>query len=251
MKVFAIVNQKGGVGKSTTAHCLGAGLKRQGYEVLFIDLDAQCNLTATLGGVVRDYSALDVLAGNCKTDQAIVKTDTGDAILAAPNLTLADSVLTETGKEYRLREALEPLKEKYDYVVIDTPPALGTLTINALTAADSIVIPALADVYSFHGIFQLEQTISRVRRYCNPALSISGILLTKYSPRTIMSRDMREKMQELASGMGTKIFNTTIRESVAIREAQFVGTDIFSYDSKSNAAKDYRDFINELLEIEA
>lgn len=251
MRVFAIVNQKGGVGKSTTAHCLGAGLKRKGHKVLFIDLDAQCNLTATLGGVVRDYSALDVLAGNCRAEKAIVKTDSGDAILAAPGLTLADSILTETGKEYRLREALEPLKEKYDYVVIDTPPALSTLTINALTAADSVVIPALADVYSFHGIFQLEQTISRVRRYCNPNLTISGILLTKYSPRTIMSRDMKEKMQELASGMGTRIFKTTIRESVAIREAQFVGTDIFSYDIKSNAAKDYRDFIDELLEIES
>lgn len=248
MEVISIINQKGGVGKSTTAHSLGAGLRNKGFKVLFVDLDPQCNLTATLGGIGERFSVLDVLAGNCRIEEAISYTEQGAALLSSPALSLADSTLTEIGKEYKLKEALDKVKGKFDYVIVDTPPALSVLTINALTASNYVIIPALADVYSFHGIFQLEKTIERVKKYCNPELSIKGILLTKYSNRTVMSRDMHEKMKELACGMGTKVFNTTIRESVAIREAQYVGKDIFAYDGKSNAAKDYLSLVNEYLD---
>lgn len=248
MTVYAIINQKGGVGKSTTAAALWAGLSLKGYKTLAIDLDAQCNLSYTAGADTAHKTALSLLTGENPTEDTIQHLPTGDIIAASKSLAGADAFITDTGKEYRLRESLEPLSGLYDYVIIDTPPALGILTINALTACNSVIIPAQADIFSLQGIDQLNETIKPVKKYCNPALTIEGILLTRYNGRTALARDITECAQQLAAKLGTKVFDTTIREGIAVKEAQLNQQSIFEYAPKANVTDDYRAFIEALLE---
>lgn len=247
-EVIAIINQKGGVGKSTTANAIGAGLSLKGYKVLYIDLDAQGNLTYTLGAVTNGLTSLDLLSKTAGAAEAIQHTGQGDIIAASPALAGADTVITAVGKEYRLKEAIEPLKESYDYIIIDTPPALGILTINALTACTGAVIPAQADIYSLQGISQLHSTIQTVRQYCNPALTIKGIVLTRYSARAILSREVAEMIDETAKRLDTKLYKTTIRENIAVKESQARQQNIFTYSPKSNAAEDYKALVDEIIE---
>ena len=246
-QIIAITNQKGGVGKSTTAQAMGAGLQQEGYKVLFVDLDAQGNLSYTLGSDGGGYSILDVLRKEARADQAIQHTTGGDLIASSPSLSGADILLDQTGKEYRLKEALDLIQARYDYIILDTPPALGILTVNALTACTWAIIPAQADTYSLQGIAQLYNTIDAVRRYCNPTLIVKGILLTRHGGRTILSRDMADMIGDAAKMLGTTLFTTTIRENVAVKESQACRQDIFTYAPKSNAAQDYSALINELL----
>jgi chromosome partitioning protein len=244
--ILTIANQKGGVGKSTTAHAIGAALLHRGYSVLFVDLDAQGNLTYALGGNPGGYTSLDILTGQATAQQAIQKV-TGDLIPYSPSLSGSDMLLNKTGKEYRLQEALEPIQANYDWIVVDTPPSLGILTVNALTACKWAIIPAQADMYSLQGIGQLYSTIEAVRQYCNPDLEIRGILLTRHSNRAILSRDMATLMDDTARKLGTKLFETTIRENIAVKEAQARQQDIFTYAPKSNGSIDYAAFMDELL----
>ena len=247
MEVIAVINQKGGVGKSTTALALGAGLSLKGYKVLFIDLDAQGNLSYTLGASIKGYNAMGVLQRPETIKEEIQHTGQADIIASSTALAGADTVLTETGKEYRLKEALELIKADYDYCIIDTPPALGILTVNALTACKGAVIPAQADIYSLQGIAQLNSTIETVKKYCNSSLSIMGIVLTRYSSRAIISREVTEMIEQTAQSLNTKVFNTRIRECTALKEAQAVKENIFTYAPKSNATADYTALINEIL----
>ena len=166
-EVIAVINQKGGVGKSTTAQAIGQGLTLKGYKVLFVDLDAQGNLTYSLNASQSNKTVLEVLTKQVDAKDTIQKTATGDIMPSSLQLSGADLMLTEMGKEYRLKEALEPIKSKYDYIIIDTPPALGILTVNALTACTGVIIPAQADIYSLQGIGQLNSTIEAVKKYCN------------------------------------------------------------------------------------
>jgi len=248
--ILAIINQKGGVGKSTTAEALLYGLSLKGFSCLAIDLDAQGNLTYTTGARTDGATALGVLAGEVKAKDAIQQTISGDIIPASKALAGADAFIKETGKEYRLKEALEDIAGLYDYIIVDTPPALGILTINALTACDSVVIPAQADIYSLQGIEQLAETIKPVRKYTNPKLQIAGILLTRYSPRSILSREVAELAGQLAERLGTKLFTATIREAIAVKEAQISQRPLFEYAPTANVTEDYRAFINELLDDE-
>lgn len=247
METIAIINRKGGVGKTATAQALGAGLKKKGSKVLYVDLDSQTNLTYGLEADAGQLSSMDVLTGSAKAADAIQHTAQGDIIPASEDLAGADAVIKDTGKEYRLREALEDLAGSYDYAIIDTPAALGTLTVNALTAAQSIIIPVQADIYSLQGIGQLNQTIEAVKKYCNPALYIKGILITRYNGRAILSKDMQSNFEEAAAQLNTKLYKTPIRECISIKEAQASQQDIYSYAPKSNAAKDYNAFIEEFL----
>jgi len=253
VKIIAIINQKGGVGKSTTAMAIGAGLSFKGYRVLCIDLDAQGNLSNTMGidsTSMTCYSSMNVLNDNITAEQAIQHTKQGDIIASSPALSAADTVITELNKEYRLREALVPVHNNYDYAIIDTPPALGILTVNALVAATDCLIPAQADVYSLHGINQLYRTIQLVKTYCNPQLNIMGILLTRYTGRTVISRDVSKMMAQTAGQIETKLYSTRIRECTAVKEAQAVRQNIFTYAKRSNAAKDYNALIIEILKEE-
>ena len=246
-EIFAVINQKGGVGKSTTALALAAGLTARGFKTLLIDLDAQGNLSYSAGADTSGRTAFDMLSEIFAGD-AIRSHELYDLIPAASELATADLVFSTTGKEYRLREALEPLLSSYDYIVLDTPPALGILTVNALTAATAAIIPAQADVYSLQGIGQLYSTLDAIKKYTNPELTVSGILLTRYNPRSILTRDMSELLEETANQLGTRVFDAKIREVVAVREAQAARTDLFTYAPKSNASLDYASFIDELLD---
>ncbi|MDE7295320.1 MAG: ParA family protein [Oscillospiraceae bacterium] len=215
-------------------------------RVLVIDLDPQGNLSFTYGADGSGGNSLDMLTGERTAGECVVHAPLGDIIPSSRLLSGADVSISDTGKEYRLKEALEAVAGEYDYIIVDTPPALGILTVNALTACDSAIIPAQADVYSLQGIEQLGETVGAVKKYCNPGLYMEGILLTRYSPRAVLSRDIVTLMERTAAGLDTKVFKTKIREAVSVREAQLLQQDIFAYAPKSNVAADYRAFLKEL-----
>lgn len=246
MKTVSVINQKGGVGKSTTAEMLISGLSLKGFKVLAIDLDAQGNLSYSLASDSNSPTILEVLTEEISAKDAI-KHARADIISSNKALAGADAFIADTGKEYRLKEALEKIEKKYDFCIIDTPPALGILTINALTASGSVIIPAQADIYSLQGIENLEETIKAVKKYCNPNLKIEGILLTRYNPRTILSREVSEMAEKLAKKLETKLFKAKIRDAVAVKEAQISQESLFKYAPKSNVTQDYESFINEFL----
>ena len=251
MKTIALANRKGGVGKSTTAGALMAGLSAKGYKVLGVDLDGQRNLSTSLGiEQEKRKTILGVMTGEVETREAIATTNSGDLLPANKNLAGADTVFTDTGKEYILKEALEEVAEDYDYCIIDCPPALGILTVNALTAADVVIVPAQADIFSLDGISDLQDVIQLVRKYCNPALKIGGILLTRYNGRSVLSRDVADLAGTMADRLKTRLYKTTIREGISIKEAQIQRQNIFDYAKKSKVAQDYEAFIKEFLEEE-
>ncbi|MDO5112239.1 MAG: ParA family protein [Clostridia bacterium] len=251
-QIYTIINQKGGVGKSTTAHALGWSLVRRGNRVLFVDLDSQSNLSFSLRANTDLPTSMDVLTGEVPIQNAIQPLSEGAFVLPAGlGLALAEQNMTGVGTEYRLKEALDAVKADYDYIIIDTPPALGILTVNALTASTRAIIPAQADIYSFQGISQLYKTIMTVKKYCNPDIMVSGILLTRYSPRAILSRDVADMLSTTAGQINTKLFDATIREAVSVKEAQANQVDVYEYSPKSNVALDYEAFTEELLKGDA
>lgn len=250
-KVIAIINQKGGVGKSTTALALAAGLRLRGQRVLSVDLDAQGNLSYSMGADGEGASVYDALRGEAQLSEVLRHTPQGDLLPSGRALAGADAVLVEVGKEYRLSELLAGVSEDYDTILIDTPPALGILTVNALTACNGVVIPAQADMYSLQGIAQLQGTVDTVRRYCNPALKVRGVLLTRYNPRAILSREFAEMIGEAATRLGARLYETNIREAIAIKEAQASQQSLFEYAPKSNAAVDYDAFVEEFIKEQA
>jgi len=246
-RIISISNQKGGSGKTTTALALGAGLRQRGFTVLFIDLDAQCNLSYVLSAQSRPLSSLEVLTGTADAADAIVKTPLGDIIPASPSLAGADKIITELGKEYRLKEALQTVESTYDFIIIDTAPALSILSVNAFTASTSVVIPSQADTFSLQGIASICSTLAGIKKYTNTSLKIDGILLTRYSSRSVLSKDLTRMIEQAAKDLGSKVFSARIRECIAVKEAQAMQQDIFAYAPKSNAATDYTAFIDELL----
>lgn len=246
MKTYAIVNEKGGVGKTTTSAAIGEGLALSGRKVLFVDLDGQGNLTYIMRAEqLPQNNAYGILAGPGRTRQSVQHTARGDVIGSYPGLAFADSVMTGHRREYRLRDALEAVSGDYDACIIDCPPALGILTINALTAADYAVIPALADAFSLYGLGQIKGAIDGVREF-NPGLRVDGILLTRYNGRQVLARSVENAMQKKAAEMGGRIYKTRIRECIALREAQMKRESIYKYAPKSNGAKDYAALLKEM-----
>lgn len=251
-EVIAITNQKGGVGKTTTAWALGCGLALRGARVLFVDMDAQGNLTHSLRAAPgeADVDIMDVLLRGEDIRYAIVSTDNGDIVPSSTSLAGADITIPNdaTQKEFVLKRALASVRDIYDCIIIDTPPTLGIATINSLTACTGVIIPATADIYSAQGIGQLFQTIQSVRRYSNPFIKIRGILVTKYSERTVIGREMSSVLGAIAEKIKTKIYRTPIRECVDIRTAQLDRTSIFSHAPSGHAAEDHAAFVDEFLE---
>lgn len=250
MKVITLSNQKGGVAKTTTSSALAAGLHNRGLRVLAIDLDPQCNFCFGCGVDMLhiEKTLYDVFKGTAAAQDIIIPVSMGyDLMPGGLTLAGADMDFTQTGREFMLSEILETVKENYDYAVIDTPPTLGILTVNALTASDVVVVPMTADVYSIQGLSQLESLIRNVRKYCNSNLQIAGLLLTKYNERQNASRAARDMIESAAEQIGAKVFDTYIRESVAVREAAMLQNDIFKEAPKANATIDYNGFIDELL----
>ena len=247
MDTIAIIAQKGGTGKTTTAQATAAGLAARGHRVLLVDADAQGNLTYAMGGAGQARATLyNVLTGEHPAQDALQQIGGIGLIAASPLLATLDLVLTQAGKEQHLKRALNSLKGQYDYCIVDTPPALGIITTNALTASNRVIITAQADIFSLQGIGALLPIFQAIRSHTNPGLAIDGILLTRYNPRTIISREIMTMLEETAKQMHTKVFRSTIRENTAIKEAQATRQDIFTYDNASNAAADYKAFIDEL-----
>ena len=243
-KVITVVNQKGGVGKSTIAQITGNALQMRGYKVLFIDLDPQGNLSYSLGVNILELEThktiYEPLDNGTDASKVILSTEQADIIPASQFLASVDI------GNYALKNVLEPLKEAYNVLIIDTPPTLSTLVINALTASDTLVIPALADAYSLQGLGQLRNTIEAVQDALNPSLTIAGILLTKYDKRKVLTRTIHKMLKDTASSLNTKVFNAKIRDAVAVTEAQAMQQDILKYDPHANVVRDIKAYVTEL-----
>ena len=246
-KIIAITNQKGGVGKTTTCSALCGGLTKLGKRVLAIDLDPQGNLTFSLGADADDsFTVYDVMKGNCEIEDAIQQGGVCDVVPSNILLSGLELEMTGVGREYVLREQIMSIADEYDYIILDTPPALSVLTINAYTASDELVIPMLCEILSLQGIAQLKQTIFAVQRYYNKDLTVRGILLNKYNPRFTLTKDVEELAGMIAQQLETQIFNSRISSAVCIAEAPAHGESIVTYAPKSRAVKEYMAFIEEL-----
>ena len=246
-EIIAFTNQKGGVGKTSLAMNFGIRLRRIGAAVLFVDMDPQCNLTYITGVDSPACTIYDVLTEQKKASEAIIHAEECDIIAASPELSTLSLTLAGGEKIYTLRNALEEVVREYDFIIIDSPPTLGVLTMNILAAANSAVIPALADVFSLQGVAQLYTSIETVRAHCNPNLQIMGIVISRYSDRLLLNRELKEMLKNTAEQMHTRVFETAIRESVAVRESQAMRKSIFAYASHSKQKADYDNFVLEYL----
>ena len=245
--IIAIINQKGGVAKTTTTGALAAGLKIRGNNVLAIDLDSQGNLSYAMKAENNNLSSYSLLSGQAPIKDIIQHTEVGNIVPASPLLSRTDIELDMVGKEYKLKEALFDVV--YDFILIDTPPALSILTVNALAAADEVIIPAQADVFSLQGIGQLYNTIDTVKKYCNPNLSVAGILLTRFNQRAVLSNHIQKLLDNATSSMETILFKTYIRTAISVQESQYKRENLAEYDSKGTAMTDYANYLAELEEV--
>lgn len=250
MRVIALVNQKGGVGKSTTAVNLGAALAVLGRRVLVIDDDPQGNTTTGLGVEKSTIGAsiYDVLMRRTTLGEAVRPTEIEHLRLVPATINLAGAeieLVSELSRETRLREALGLLEEPYEYVLIDSPPSLGLLTINALVAASEAIIPVQAEFYALEGLSQLTHVVTRVRDALNPPLHVSGVLVTMYDGRTRLAVEV---LEELGRFFPQQIFRTQIPRNVRISEAPSYGKPVILFDPKSRGAQAYMSLAQELLE---
>ncbi len=245
-KVIAFANQKGGVAKTTSTLNLAVAFAEQGHKVLTLDLDPQGNLTMSQGlnPDTIERSMYDVLVHKLPIEQIIHK---GEVDLAVASIDLAGAELALSsmiGRERALEKALLPVKGEYDFIVIDTPPSLGLLTINALVASNGVIVPVQCEYLSLRGLVQLENTLSMIRENLNPTVEIEGILATMYDSRTLHSREALEILQE---NFGDLVFKTRIRKTIRYAEAPVKGTSILKYEPSGNAAEAYRELAKEVL----
>jgi len=249
MPIISIANQKGGVTKTTTTQALATILNKREIsgKVLCIDLDPQANLSFAMGANLEDAPTIyNVMKGELTAGDTIQHTASGDILPSNILLSGADTEFTAMGREYFLKEALQDIAKRYEHVLIDCPPALSILTINAFTASDFVLIPSLADIFSLQGMAQLNNTIEGVKKYSNPDLRVAGILLTKFNSRTKLSNHIQGLLADATHSMNTILFKTYIRNSISVQESQFQQDNIFDYDGKSNAMMDYAKFVSEL-----
>jgi len=245
-KVIALANQKGGVAKTTTTLNLGVALNERGLKVLCIDLDPQGNLTMSQGlnPDSIEQSMFDVLVHRLPLEQVIEQREI-DIAVASIDLAGAElSLSSQIGRERALEKALAPVKERYDYILIDTPPSLGLLTINAFVAATGVIVPVQTEYLSLRGLVQLQNTLQMVREHLNPSVEIVGILPTMYDKRLTHSREADELLRE---NFGDLVYQTRIRKTVRFAEAPVKGTSVIAYEPDGEAAELYRDLAKEVL----
>jgi len=245
-RVIAFANQKGGVAKTTTTLNLGAALREEGFNVLAIDLDPQGNLTMSQGWNPDEIerSMFDVLVHQLPITEIIRRAEVDVAVssidLAGAELALSSMI----GRERALEKALRPIREQYDYILIDTPPSLGLLTINALVAADGVIVPVQCEYLSLRGLAQLQNTLAMIRENLNPDVQIQGILPTMFDRRLLHSKEAVEILKE---NFGDLVFNTMIRKTIRYAEAPVKGQSVLTYDPTGEAAQLYRNLAKEVL----
>jgi chromosome partitioning protein len=249
-RIIALVNQKGGVGKTTTAVNLGAALAVLGKRVLVVDSDPQGNATTGLGidkpALKRDV--YDLLLQDAAIDDVVVPTELEGLWVVPATINLAGAeieLVSAMSRETRLRQALLPIAARYDFIFIDSPPSLGLLTINALTAADACIIPVQAEYYALEGLSQLTRVVQRVREALNPSLHVSGVLVTMFDGRTRLATEV---LEELAKFFPEEMFKTQIPRNVRLSEAPSYGKPVILFDVKSRGAQAYLSVARELLE---
>lgn len=244
-QIITITNQKGGVGKTTTAAALMTGLHQRGARVLGIDLDPQGNLGFSLGQEIGSgYTTYDVLSRAHSIYESISHTDYGDVIPSDIMLSTAEVEFTAPRREFMLTEHLQLVQDQYDFIIIDTPPALNILTINAYVASTGIIIPMEPEILSLVGISQLRDTFVTVQKSYNPNLKVIGILMNKYNHRMLLHREVLDMAKEVAEQLDTQVFAAKVRASVDVATAPAYGQSILAYKPKSNSAMDYRKIVD-------
>jgi chromosome partitioning protein len=249
-RTLALANQKGGVAKTTTTLNLGVALREMGLRVLVVDLDPQSNLSMSQGIDIEDLGTtmFDVLLGSAPITDVIYAREV-DIAAAGIELAGAELALSATmGRERALERALKPVRELYDYILLDTPPSLGLLTINAMVAADGVIVPVQCEYLSLRGLAQLQQTLAQVREHLNPGAAIVGILPTMYDGRTIHGREAVDLLEE---SFGDVVYRTRVGKTIRFAEAPVRGTSVLRYDPEGQAARWYRAFAREVVEQEA
>lgn len=249
-KIIAIANQKGGVGKTTTAVNLSACLGKAGKKTLIIDIDPQGNTTSGLGINPRglELSVYDCLINDVAMKETILKTEFENLYIVPSNINLAGAELElvmKEEREYRLKKAIYEVKDYFDFVLIDCPPSLGLVTLNSFAATDSILIPIQCEYYALEGLSQLTNTIKMVKKAFNPHLSIEGVLLTMFDARTNLSIQVVDEVKKF---FGKKVFGTIIPRNVRLSEAPSFGQPIIEYDKNSRGAECYTELAEEVIE---
>ncbi|HKK87899.1 MAG TPA: ParA family protein [Saprospiraceae bacterium] len=243
--IISLLNHKGGVGKTTSAINLGAGLAELGKRVLLVDLDPQANLTVSLGIPNNGATIYEAVRGESDPEPVEIKKNL-DVIISTLDLSGAEmELINEAGREYILKEIFDPLAEEYDYILIDCPPSLGLLTLNALTCSDHVVIPLQTEFLALQGLAKIKQIIDKVKFRLNKKLDIGGVICTMYDSRKVLNRDVVKTIRKY---FGEKVFDTLIRDNVSLAEAPAQRQDIFIYAPKSSGAEDYLALSAELIE---
>jgi len=243
-KIISLLNHKGGVGKTTSAINIGAGLVELGKKVLLVDLDPQANLTLSLGIPRQKVTIYESLRGESELVPYTAKQNM-DVIISTLDLSGAEmELINEAGREFLLKELFAPLVEEYDYIIIDCPPSLGLLTLNALTSSDYVFIPLQTEFLALQGLAKIKQIIDKVRFRLNKKLEIGGVIATMYDSRKVLNRDVVATIKKY---FGDKVFETLIRDTVALAEAPAQRKDIFEYSPSSSGAEDYLELSKEIL----
>ncbi len=249
-KVIAIANQKGGVGKTTTAVNLSSCLAYKGKKVIIIDVDPQGNTTSGLGIDKKNIgkSIYDVIINEDSIEDALMKTMIDDLYICPSNIQLVGAeveLVSVISRETRMKAAIDDIRDKYDFILIDCPPSLGLLTLNALTAADTILVPIQCEYYALEGLSQLMNTVKLVQRHLNPSLDVEGVVLTMFDARTNLSIQVVEDVKKY---FRNKVYRTIIPRNVRLSEAPSFGLPIILYDAKSKGAECYLDLAQEVIE---
>lgn len=243
-RIISVANNKGGVGKTTTVINLGAGLQRQGKRVLLIDSDPQANMSQSLRIINQERNIYRAIKGEGPLEPVEILTGL-DAIPSTLDLSGAEIELaTEPGREYILKELIEPLRSHYSYILIDTPPSLGLLTINAMTASQEVIIPLQAEYLATQGLTRLMEIVEKIQKRLNKELRIGGVFITQYDSRKILNREVAEFIKTYFE---QDLLRTRVRDNIALAEAPAQGLDIFRYSPRSNGAQDYQALTREIL----